>query len=133
MRDLELEELRAHREHRAELLAAGKCTNCEVDGPADPAHPDLCCTCFVIAFGEREHREEHIEAGRANGTPAPAPRYTCVYCGGEFTATPEDVAEVRARWARDGDYPDEYPGDAAAFREFGRDVCPAHAGASRCR
>ncbi len=34
------------------------CRNC--GGTTDPAHPDMCCTCFGICFGEPDHREEHL-------------------------------------------------------------------------
>lgn len=32
------------------------CRNC--GGKAHASHPDLCCQCFDVAFGRREHREE---------------------------------------------------------------------------
>lgn len=46
----------------AERRAVG-CINC-LQAP-DPKHPDLCCTCFVIAFGEADHHAEHARADDA--------------------------------------------------------------------
>ena len=57
------------------------CQNC--DGQTHAAHPDICCTCFSIAFGSGEHRLEHrdfevegiapIDKRRAEYAPSVSP------------------------------------------------------------
>ena len=39
------------------MTATTLCQNCE--NTADPMHNDLCCECFVIAFGKHDHNAEH--------------------------------------------------------------------------
>lgn len=74
---------------------------------------------------------EH-EATCSQAEPPRAPAaigYHCCYCGGTFDATEADIAEARASVAEIAE--DECDpalagmDDAEAFRQFGRDVCPA--------
>lgn len=39
------------------MTTVSLCQNC--GGTADPAHTDVCCTCFRIAFGATDHEFEH--------------------------------------------------------------------------
>lgn len=41
-----------------EAVRERQCTNCA--GLTPESHPDMCCVCFAIAFGEADHEIEHI-------------------------------------------------------------------------
>jgi len=42
-------------------IPEGICRNCGRSAHED--HADLCCACFTIAFGHRDHDLEHVDAG----------------------------------------------------------------------